>query len=255
MLWAIDVGNTHTVVGLWNGTEWASVWRRATDPEASEDELAAWVKSLCDLSGHAFVADAVVVASVVPQASESLARLARRWLHCEALFVQTGEQVGLTVRYDPPHAVGADRIANALGALARWTPPILVVDFGTATTFDAIDASGAYVGGAILPGVEVSSKALVGRTAKLPQIELKKPERAVGRNTVESLQSGVVLGYAGAIDALARRMEAELGGEATIVATGGLGALFVDLCDSIAVYDPHLTLDGLRLAWNQTQSA
>lgn len=251
MLWAIDVGNTHTVVGLWDGARWVATWRRATDAEASEDELAAWLKALCDLAAIPFEANVVVVASVVPQASESLARLAARWLRCDACFLLSGQQVGLKVQYDPPHAVGADRIANALGALARWKPPILVVDFGTATTFDAIDAQGAYVGGAILPGVEVSTRALAGRTAKLPQIELKKPERAVGRTTVESLQSGVVLGYAGAIDALARRMDEELGGGATIVATGGLGSLFVGLCETLGCYDPHLTLDGLRLAWDR----
>ena len=255
MLWAIDVGNTQTVVGLWDGTMWVATWRRATDAEASEDELAAWINALSGLANLPFEADAVVVASVVPQASQSLARFARRWLGCEACFLIDGNQVGLVVLYDPPRAVGADRIANALGALAKWKPPIIVVDFGTATTFDAIDRQGAYAGGAILPGVEVSSRALVGRTAKLPQIELKRPERAVGRSTVESLQSGIVLGHAGAVDALVSRMDDELGGGSMVVATGGLGGLFEGLCESISGYDPLLTLDGLRLAWDLMRRA
>jgi type III pantothenate kinase len=144
--------------------------------------------------------------------------------------------------------VGADRIANALGALERYTPPVVVVDFGTATTFDAIDREGTYVGGAILPGIEISTQALVSRAAKLPQISYSAPRAAIGRTTVESLQSGIILGYAGSIDTLANRISAELGGGATIVSTGGLGGLFVGLSTEISEYVPELTLDGLRIA-------
>lgn len=250
MLWAIDVGNTHTVVGLWDGSAWRAVWRRSTDLESTEDELAAWLKALCELEGLEMRASGVVCASVVPGARSAVDRLARRWLHTTALFLDRGSQVGLKVLYDPPHAVGADRLANALGALDRFAPPIVVVDFGTATTFDAIDRNGAYVGGAILTGIEVSSQALVARTAKLPQIELVAPDRAIGRTTVESLQSGIVLGYAGAIEALAGRMSDELEG-ARVLATGGLGGLFVGLCAAIESYEPNLTLDGLRIAYDR----
>lgn len=254
MLWAIDVGNTHTVVGLWDGSRWRSVWRRSTDVGATEDELAAWMKALCELEHLPMEAQGVVCASVVPAMRPAISRLGSRWLGADPTFLERGDQVGLTVVYDPPHAVGADRIANALGALELGSPPILVVDFGTATTFDAINGDGAYVGGAILAGIEVSSQALVGRTAKLPQVELAAPERAIGRTTVESLQSGMVLGYAGAIDTLARRMADELGG-ARVLATGGLGRLFTDLCTELDAYEPNLTLDGLRIAHGRMTGA
>ncbi|MCB8933107.1 MAG: type III pantothenate kinase [Fimbriimonadaceae bacterium] len=254
MLWAIDVGNTHTVVGLWDGDAWRSVWRRSTDAEATEDELAAWIKAMCELDGVEMAASGVVCASVVPAMHSAIARLGGKWLGSEPRFLDRGDQVGLVVTYDPPHAVGADRLANALGALDRFEPPIVVVDFGTATTFDAIDRQGAYVGGAILTGIEVSSQALFGRTAKLPQVELVAPERAIGRTTVESLQSGLVLGYAGAIDTLAARMSDELGG-ARVLATGGLGSQFAALCAQIASYEPHLTLDGLRIAFARFEAS
>jgi type III pantothenate kinase len=152
------------------------------------------------------------------------------------------------VDYDPPRAVGADRVANALAALEKYKTPVVVVDFGTATTFDTIDREGVYVGGAILPGVGISSQALVHHTAKLPQIDLVPPQRAVGKNTVESLQSGIMLGYAGAIDALARRIDLELGGGTTVVSTGGLGGVFVELCETIQEHNETLTLDGLVIA-------
>jgi type III pantothenate kinase len=250
MLLAIDVGNTHTVYGVWDGDRWRQTWRRGTDPRHTEDEIAAWLAELVRLAGLPFQVHAAVCASVVPGVNDVLSRLARKHLGCELLFLSHDLDVGLSIAYDPPRAVGADRIANALGALARWQPPIVVVDFGTATTFDAISRDGIYLGGAILPGVEVSAQALVGHTAKLPQIEYRAPEQAIGRTTVESLQSGIVLGYAGAIDALADRISKELGG-ARIVATGGLGSLFMGLCKSIEEYAPTLTLDGLVLAWQR----
>lgn len=254
MLLAIDVGNTHLVAGLWNGTQWLAVWRRATQAADTEDELGVWLNGAFGLSGLPFAADGVVYASVVPQLNHSIERLASKWLRCQAVPVTASANLGLTVKYEPPTAVGADRIANALGALSRYTPPIIVVDFGTATTFDAIDASGVYVGGAILPGVEVSAVSLSGRTAKLPQIDLRPPERAIGTTTADSLRSGIVLGYAGAIDELAKRIDAELGGGCTVVATGGLGEMFVDLCERVKTYDPHLTLDGLVLAHHRLTS-
>lgn len=250
MLLAIDVGNTHSVFGLRDGGRWTHVWRRSTNVECTEDELAGWLAQLCASASVPFHADAVVCASVVPQANDAIERLAREWFHVEPMFVRTNPKLGLEVRYDPPHAVGADRLANALGALAKYAPPLVVVDFGTATTFDAISADGAYVGGAILPGVMISTEALVSRTAKLPQVEFKAPERSVGRTTTESLQSGIVLGYAGAIDALAGRICTELGAT-TVIATGGLGGLFLGVCETIQAYEPELTLDGLAIAFER----
>ncbi len=250
MLLAIDVGNTQTVFGVRSEGKWLHTWRRATDTRHTEDELAAWLSELFRLAGIPFEITAIVCASVVPSANDAIQRLAHEWFHCELLFVTNELDLGIEVRYDPPRAVGADRLANAIGALSRYQPPIVVVDFGTATTFDAIGHDGSYLGGAILPGVDVSTQALVGHTAKLPQIEYKAPAQAIGRTTIESLQSGIVLGYAGAIDTLARKISGELGG-AKVIATGGLGGLFVDLCEMIELYDADLTLDGLALIWER----
>ncbi len=248
MLLAIDIGNTNSVFGLWDGSAWLGVWRRATAPEETEDQLAVWLKGLFDLRGVEFKIDAAICASVVPQMVDTVSMLCWHWLHVKARFLTGGQAVGLEVCYEPASAVGADRIANALAVLTLGPPPAIVVDFGTATTFDTIDGGGRYIGGAILPGILISSQALAARTAKLPQIAFEAPERAVGRTTVESLQSGVMLGYAGAIDALAARIKSELGGQARVVSTGGLGKLFVTLCAEVDSYHPNLTLDGLVIA-------
>lgn len=253
MLWAIDVGNTHTVVGLYDGA-WQHVWRLDTHHYATEDELAVSLKGLCALVGANFEAEGVVVASVVPRIDHALAAFCAKWMGCEAVFLRTGSQVGLNVDYSPSGAVGADRLANALGALERLSPPLIVVDFGTATTFDTVDGSGTYVGGAIMPGPEVAAASLASRTAKLPSISLSVPPSAIGKTVVESLQSGLVLGYADAVDGLVRRIRNELGGSASVVATGGLGAMYAELCGEIESYDANLTLEGLRIAWKRIQS-
>jgi type III pantothenate kinase len=248
MLLAIDAGNTQTVYGVWDGSKWLATWRRNTDGAETEDEIAVWLQGLFELSGLPFAVDRVILATVVPAIQTSVERLAEKWLKAPLKVLSTGEQVDLAVDYQPKEAVGPDRIANALGALALGKPPIVIVDFGTATTFDVIDRNGVYAGGAILPGLEVASAALVGRTSRLPRFELRAPETAIGKTTVHSLQSGMMLGYAGAIDSLAERIDAELGGNSTIIATGGLGSIFVDLCASIQTYNKTLTLDGLVVA-------
>lgn len=249
MLLAIDVGNTHTVYGLRIEGEWRHVWRRATDAQATEDELAAWLDGLFRLAGVTGKPTGVVCASVVPAMNSALSELTRKWFSAEMLFLDAAAS-GLTIRYTPISGVGADRLANALGALEKYSAPIVVVDFGTATTFDAIAADRAYVGGAILPGVLVSAEALVRRTAKLPQIDLTAPKTAIGATTVDSLQSGLVLGYAGAIDTLGARISEELGG-ATILATGGLSGMFMGVCKTLQHHEPNLTLDGLAIAWDR----
>lgn len=247
MLLAIDIGNTHSVFGVKLSGEW-KVWRRQTEAGVTEDELVAWLMAMFGLSDLPFAVTSIICASVVPPANEAIIRLGREWLRTEPLFIKTGPELGLDVSYDPPTAVGADRIANALGALDLYKPPIIVVDFGTATTFDTVDGNGTYVGGAILPGIEVSAQALAGKTAKLPQIELRAPERAIGKTTSQSLQSGLVLGYAGAIDHIATLIDEELGGGTTIIATGGLSGMFMGLCRSLLHHEPDLTLEGLRIA-------
>lgn len=253
MLWAIDVGNTHTVVGLHDGN-WRAVWRLATDPGDTEDHFAAVLGQLCDMANIPMNAIGVVVGSVVPSVNAAWASFSQEWLGCKAHFVETGAQVGLEVSYDPPHAVGADRIANALAAIKKYGAPVIVVDFGTATTFDTIDSEGRYVGGAILPGVLVSLNALSHRAAKLPSVSLQAPEKAIGRNTVDALQSGVMFGYAGSVDSLCKKISAELGGHVNVVATGGLAGAFLDLCQSFDTADPTLTLDGLAIAFSQMAS-
>lgn len=249
MLLAIDVGNTHTVYGLRIGGEWRHVWRRATEVEATEDELAAWLDALFRLAGVVERPTGVVCASVVPAMNAALVELSRKWFSRDVYFLDAASS-GLEIHYQPVTAVGADRLANAIGALEKYEPPVVVVDFGTATTFDAIDGDRAYVGGAILPGVLVAAEALVRRTAKLPQIDLHAPAKAIGTTTVDSLQSGLVLGYAGAIDTLVERISGELGG-ATVLATGGLSGMFIGVCRTLKHHEPNLTLDGLALAWDR----
>ena len=250
MLWAIDVGNTHTVVGIYDD-KWLELWRLDTTNYATEDEFATALFGLCQMSGTEFKADVVMVASVVPSMDQHIEHFAQKWLKSQVMFLRTGDQVGLKVDYRPPTAVGADRIANAIAALEKVSPPVVVVDFGTATTFDCIGPDGTYLGGAIMPGVEVSAESLASRTAKLPQVSLETPQRAIGKTVVESLQSGLVLGYAGAVDALCRQISEELGEGTTFLTTGGLGKLFLDKCEMLDEFDPHLTLDGLRIAWGR----
>jgi type III pantothenate kinase len=210
--------------------------------------MAAILSALCVRADLPFTAAGMVVASVVPAMNAIWSHLARDWFGIEALFLEEGERYGIAVRYDPPRAVGADRLANAIAAVRLATPPIVVVDFGTATTFDAIGPGPSYLGGAILPGIQVSADALSRNTAKLPQIELTAPGHAIGTNTTEAMQSGLMLGYAGAIESLIARFRAELGG-GVVIGTGGLADKFRALCPSIERFEPNLTIDGLRLAW------
>lgn len=254
MLLAIDVGNTNTVIALWDGQQWLSLWRRRTVPEETEDQLGVWLKGLFDLANLPFKVDAAIAASVVPAMDHVLDKLCTRYLGVSLRFLRNGAEVGIPVLYEPPHAVGADRLANALGALDQFEPPIIVVDFGTATTFDAIDKDGAYLGGAILPGVSISSQALFSRAAKLPQVEFKAPPTAIGRDTKTALQSGIVYGYAGSVESLASRIQEEMG-PSKVIATGGLGSLFLGVCPSIDSYEPTLTLDGLRIAYERLCAA
>lgn len=251
MLWAVDVGNTQTVVGIWDGQDWAATWRLATEPETTEDQLAAQLSTLAGLAKLPFQAHGLMVASVVPRVDDSWRWLGSKHLGVDAKFLRNGGQVGVTVTYDPPHAVGADRIANALAALAMVHPPLVVVDFGTATTFDCVDAQGRYAGGAIMPGVHLGLQALNEKTAKLPSIAFREPERAVGRNTVEAIEAGVVLGYAGAVEGVLTRIKGELGEGTRVFSTGGQGRLFAELCPSIERHEANLTLDGLRIAYEK----
>lgn len=245
---AIDVGNTHTVLGFHDGSDWIQVFRVKTDPELTEDELAASVLGMLAAKGITLGAlKQVGIASVVPAVNKMLQLFCSKWLGLKPFFLQADDDYGVKIAYQPRSAVGADRIANVLAALQLHQPPLVIVDFGTAATFDAVDRAGTYLGGAILPGPTAAAEALVGRTAKLPQIELDPPKSAIGRNTVDALKSGLVLGYADSVNGLAKRISGELGG-AKVIVTGGQGRMFIDLCEILDEYHPNLVLDGILIA-------
>jgi len=246
---AVDIGNTQTVLGLLGDEgDLEGRWRVSTDATLTADEIRVKVGALLELDGYAWQDVAgIVVASVVPSLTAAYEELAERACGCTPLVVGPGIKTGLPVAYENPHEVGADRIVNALAAIAEHGAPVIVVDFGTATTLDVVDGSGAYLGGAIAAGIETSAEALFRRAARLSAVDLEPPARVVGRNTRESVQSGLLLGEAAMVDGLVRRTWAELGYECPIVATGGLAARMAPLCETITAVDADLTLKGLRL--------
>jgi type III pantothenate kinase len=257
MLLTIDVGNTQTVVGLFDGPELADHWRVATAAERTSDELALALRQF--IGWHTpvpDVADAVTgiaVSSVVPRVTAALREMAERHFAVSPCIVEPGIRTGMPILYENPKEVGADRIADAVAAFDLHGGPTIVVDFGTATTFDAISSNGEYLGGAIFPGIDISLDALFARAAALRRVELVEPRQVVGRSTVESIQSGVIYGYTSLIDGMVTRIEAELGEEPTVVSTGGLSGLITPLSASITHHEPWLTLHGLRLIYDKNQ--
>jgi type III pantothenate kinase len=248
MLLAVDVGNTQTHLGAFNGSELLEHWRFQSRAGATGDELAERVKGLLDLRGCEFEGvDALVVSSVVPPLGTEYEAMAARYLAAPCLSVGPGIKTGMAIRIDNPLEVGADRLVNAVAAYARVGGACVVVDFGTGINFDAVSAEGEYLGGAIAPGVEISLTALTERGARIPRIDLGEPEAAIGRSTKGAMQSGVIFGFAGLIDGLARRFTAELGEGTEFIATGGLASAIVPFCETIDVVDDLLTLTGLRL--------
>ncbi|MBI1724952.1 MAG: type III pantothenate kinase [Candidatus Tectomicrobia bacterium] len=247
-LLAIDVGNTQTVVGLFEGEEIRASWRLGSVARRTTDELAILMEGLFRLGGHRMEqVKRVVIASVVPPLGPTLEEMSRRYFGVAPLVVGPGVRTGIVIKYDNPHEVGADRIANAVAGHHLYGGPLVVVDFGTAITFDAISARGEYLGGAISPGFGIALEALVDRTARLPRVEPVMPPSVVGRNTVHSIQAGMFFGYLGLVREIVDRMKAELGSPARVVATGGQS---VALASQAAFFDevnPDLTLIGLRL--------
>jgi type III pantothenate kinase len=249
MLLAIDVGNTQTHLGAFDGDRLAEHWRFQTRAGATGDELAERIGGMLGLSGMAFGdIDAVCASSVVPPLGSQYEQLTERYLGNSATFlaVAPGVKTGMPIRIDNPLEVGADRLVNSVAAYDRIGGACVVVDFGTGINFDAVSADGEYLGGAIAPGLEVSLTALVERAARIPRIELAEPETAIGRSSRAAIQSGVVFGFAGLIDGVVRRIEEELG-EASLLATGGLAAEIVPFTETIEEVDEMLTLKGLRL--------
>ncbi|MDQ4131742.1 MAG: type III pantothenate kinase [Actinomycetota bacterium] len=247
MLVAIDAGNTQTVLGLFDGAELVDHWRIATNAERTSDEHAILLAQFLDQHRLSFDdVTGVVVSSTVPRLTAVVRELAGRYMAVAPVVLEPGTRSGMPILYENPKQVGPDRIANALAAYDQYGGPIIVVDFGTATTIDATSATGEYLGGAILPGIEVSLDALFERAAALYWVELVKPRRVIGKSTAESVQSGVLYGFAAAVDGLCRRFQAELG-DCTVVATGGLAELITPLSECIQHHEPWLTLRGLRL--------
>jgi type III pantothenate kinase len=252
MLLAVDVGNTNVTLALFEGDRLVADWRVTSHRERTADEMAVELRQLFELRGFEVgVVDGVVISSVVPTINSALVEASRRYLKCEPLMVGPGVKTSVRIRYDNPKDVGADRIANALAAYSKYGGPVVVIDFGTAVTYDAINAEGDYLGGAIAPGVEISLDALVSHTAMLRRVEAVAPDSVIGRNTVASIQSGLVWGFVAQVEGMVHRMVSELGGSAKVIATGGQAALVAGLTNVIETTDPLLTLEGLRLIYAQ----
>ncbi|WP_142847032.1 type III pantothenate kinase [Telmatospirillum sp. J64-1] len=247
MLLVIDSGNTNIVFAVYDGDELRGEWRSSTDGNRTADEFGVWLSHLMELQGlKRDEVTSAIIASVVPAVVFSLKTLCRRYFNCEPLVVgDEGLQLGLRILLDRPEEVGADRLVNAVAAHKFYKGPLIVIDFGTATTFDVVDSDGNYCGGAIAPGINLSLEALHSAAAKLPRVAIGRPKQVIGKATVPAMQSGIFWGYLGLIEGLVARIKAEFGGPMTVVATGGLAPLFVDATDAIDHLDHDLTLRGL----------
>jgi type III pantothenate kinase len=252
MLLVVDVGNTQTHFGAYRGGELLEHWRFATVRQSTADQLGAALGNLLGLRGLSLEdLDASIVSSTVPQLEPEWTAMAARYLGHDMHAVGPGTKTGMAIRYDNPREIGADRLVNAVALRERFGGPAVCVDFGTATTFDVLSAEGDYLGGSLMPGIEVSLEALSERGARLPKIELAPPRSVIGKNTIDAIRSGVVYGYAGAIDAILRRLYGELGQRAPAIATGGLSSLVVPFTEEISEVDDLLTLTGLRLLYER----
>jgi len=254
MLITVDVGNSHTVIGIYEGDRLRNHWRISTVADRTTDEHGALLNTLLSAAGleEGFRPDGVVIACVVPPLNQVMEQLAERYFHCAPLMVGPGIKTGMPILYENPKEVGADRIVNAVAAFERYACACIVVDFGTAITYDPVSANGEYLGGIIAPGIEISMEALTERAAKLPKIDLGAPRQLIGKTTVDAIRSGVIYGFAGQVDAIVGRITAELGADGIpVVATGGLADLIAPHSASITAVDQELTLHGLRLVWER----
>jgi type III pantothenate kinase len=256
MLLGIDIGNTQTVIGVFKDGRLRDHWRISTERERTADEIALALGGFLAFRGWSLdMIDGLIVSSVVPEMTRALSLMARDILELDPLVVDSDTDTGIPVLYEDPKQVGADRLVNAVAAVAKYGTPCIVVDFGTATTWDAINRDGEYLGGTIAPGVEISADALFRHAARLSRVELVAPENPVGRNTVESIQSGIIYGTAGQVDRLVELFKGVLGQDAKVVATGGLAEVVVGECRNVDALDPLLTLDGLKLIYERNSTA
>lgn len=258
MLLAIDIGNTNIVLGVFEGHQLEVSWRLSTMRDRTSDELGIWVAQLFQHSGLDIPrVRGVIISSVVPPLTRTATVMVDRYFKLKPLIVDGGTKTGMPVLYENPAEVGADRIVNSIGAYERYgrdaARPVIVVDFGTATTFDAISGKGEYLGGVICPGIQISADALFQRAARLPRIDVQKPKQVIGRTTVGSMESGLFYGYVGLVEGLVQRIRGELGSAAACVATGGLADVIAPETSTIQEVDPELTLRGLRIVWERNQ--
>jgi len=255
MLITVDVGNTHTVIGIYEGERLTHHWRLSTNPDRTTDEHGVMLQGLLQGAGleTPLKLEGVALACVVPPLNQTIEHLSQRYFHCQPLTVGPGIKTGMPILYENPKEVGADRIVNAVAAYDRYGSACIVVDFGTATTFDYVTGRGEYVGGAIAPGLEVSMNALVEHAAKLYRVELVRPRDVVGRTTVGAIQSGLIYGYTALVDGLVERIIRERAEKTRVIATGGLADLIAPESDTIEEIDEFLTLKGLRLIFERNR--
>jgi type III pantothenate kinase len=255
VLLVADVGNTNTVLGVYDGDRLVVSWRLTSRREQTADEYGVFIQMLLHASGieSRQVSD-VAIANVVPPVQQTLEWMCEKYFGVAPFSVEPGVNTPIPLLVDQPREVGPDRIVNAVAARARYRPPLIVIDFGTATTFDCVNARGAFIGGAIAPGITTAVDALLTKAARLYRVEFLRPKEAIGRNTVTNIQSGIVYGYAGLVDGIVERMRAEMDGPPEVIATGGLASLIAEVARSIQHVDPELTLEGLRLCWEHARA-
>ncbi|MDQ0216178.1 type III pantothenate kinase [Oikeobacillus pervagus] len=254
MIFVLDVGNTNTVLGVYDGEKLKFHWRIETSRHKTEDEFGMLIKDLfqhVDLSLSEI--NGIIISSVVPPIMFSLERMCHKYFHVKPLIVGPGMKTGLNIKYENPREVGADRIVNAVAGIHDYGSPLIIVDFGTATTYCFINEHGQYMGGAIAPGINISTEALYSKAAKLPRIEIARPDHIIGKNTVAAMQAGILYGYVGQVDGIVKRMKAYSKIEPTVIATGGLAPLISEETIHIDVVDPFLTLKGLKLIYERNK--
>jgi type III pantothenate kinase len=254
MILVLDTGNTNIVLGVYDGDDLKYHWRIETDRHKTEDEYGMQIKALFTHAGLAFdQINGIIISSVVPPIMFSLETMCKKYFNITPLVVGPGIKTGLNIKYENPREVGADRIVNAVAAIHEYGSPLVIVDFGTATTYCYVNEKGEYMGGAIAPGIGISTEALFTRASKLPRIEIAKPEQVLGKNTVAAMQAGIVFGYVGQVEGIVNRMKAQSKKKPTVIATGGLSKLIASETDVIDVVDDFLTLKGLQLIYKRNQ--